>query len=221
MTRPIHPIKLSVFVLLLSALPGAVRAQTADPAEGSYLGLGAGVAHSADFNRGPFDLALQAQTLTVRTTSVEDRDTGWNLYAGYRLGPHWAVEGGYTSLGRYRYEGQVVQDPGTVQATFKAEVWKLAVLAILPLGGDFEVLGKAGSGYWHTRLDSQGNLSGRSAKPAEARGYGSLLGLGVGWRISDRLSARAEWERFGRVGQADRTGRVDIDFASVGLRYHF
>lgn len=221
MTRPTHSIALGVFALLLITLPGAVRAQTADRAEGYYLGLGAGAARSADFNRGAFDLALQAQTLTLRTTSVEDHDTGWNLYAGYRLGRHWAVEGGYTSLGRYRYEGQVVQDPGTVQATFKAEVWKLAVLAILPLGGDVEVFGKAGSGYWRTRLDSQGSLSGRSAQPAEARGYGSLLGLGIGWRMSDTLSARAEWERFGRVGQADRTGRVDFDYASIGLQYHF
>ena len=207
--------------ILLCALVGGACAETPDAAEGPYVGLGIGALHSADRTAGEIDPALQAQGLSVRTTAVENRDTGWKLYAGYRLGRIWAVEGGYAALGRYRDQGQVVENPGSVQTTFKAGSWNLAALAILPLGNGFEAFGKAGAGYWRTRLDTEGTFSGRSAHSAEANGSGSLLGLGARWRYSDRLTARVEWERFGQVGKADRTGRTDIDFASIGLQYNF
>ncbi len=217
--------KSPVLLILLGALAGAacaqVQGQAASEAEGRYLGLSVGGLRSSDMKGGAINPALQAQGLTVHTTAAADRDTGWKLYAGYRLGRHLAVEGGYTALGRYRYEGQVVQDPGTVQARFKAGAWNLAALAILPLGGGWDVFGKAGAGYWQARLDTQGSFSGRSAQPANARGAGPVRGLGARWRLSDAISARAEWERYGRIGLANRTGCADIDFASLGLQFHF
>jgi OOP family OmpA-OmpF porin len=213
--------KHGVLAVLLGALAGGACAETADQAQGPYLGLGIGALHAKDIKAGELDPALQAQGLTVRTTSVEDRDTGWKLYAGYRLHRNWAVEGGYTSLGRYRDEGQVVENPGAVETTFKANSWNLAALAILPLDNGFEAFVKAGAGYWRTDLDSQGSFSGRSAHSAKANGTGALLGLGARWRFSDTLTARLEWERFSHVGKADSTGRTDIDFASIGLQYNF
>jgi hypothetical protein len=97
----------------------------------------------------------------------------------------------------------VVQDPGTVQATFKTSDWNLAALAILPLGGAWDVFGKASPGWCQARLNSR--FSGRSAQPAAARGTGPLLGLGVRWRFSGALGTRvagrpatARWSvRFG------------------------
>jgi hypothetical protein len=200
------------------ALAGRACAETPRDSQGGYLGLSAGALRST---AGAVNPALQAQGLSLRNTAADDRDAGWKLYAGWHLGRHLSVEGGYAVLGRYRSEGQVVQDPGTVQATFKASDWNLAALAILPLGPGWDVFGKAGAGRWQTRLDTQGSFSGRGAQPAQARGGGPLLGLGARWRCIDALSARVEWERFGHIGQADRTGQADIDFLSLGLQYRF
>jgi len=221
MTVSTHTMQAAVLALLFGTLAGTAYAQAAAPDDGSYIGLGAGALRSPDMQHDAINAALRAQGLDLRTTRVEDHDTGWKLYAGQRLGRHLAVEGGYTALGRYRYEGQVVQDPGTVQATYKAGSWNLAALAILPLVGAAEAYGKAGFGYWQTRLDVQGSFSGSSAQPARAHGTGPLWGLGASWRSSGTLSVRIEWERFGHIGQADRTGRADIDFASVSLQHHF
>ena len=206
----------------LVCLTGLAGAQTSGEAERpAYLGFGIGPLHSESMEGAAITPALQAQGLTVRTTSVEDRSTGWKLYAGYRLDRHLAIEGGYTSLGRFRYEGQIVEDPGSVQATFKAGDWNVAARAILPLGERFEVFGKAGIGYWRTELDAQGRFSGRGAKPADAHGVSPIWGLGAGWRFSDQVSARLDWERFLRVGKSDITGRADIDFTSLGLLFNF
>jgi OOP family OmpA-OmpF porin len=212
---------LPVLVILLCTVASAAWAQVPGAVEGRYIGLSAGGLHSSGMQVGAINPALQAQGLGVRTTAAEDRDTGWKLYAGFRLSPHLAVEGGYAALGRYRFEGQVVQDPGTVQASFKAGGWNLAALGIVPLGDGWDVFGKAGASYWQARLDTQGRFSGRSAQPADAQGAGPLLGLGANWRHSAALSARVEWERFGRIGQADRTGQTDIDWLSIDLQFHF
>jgi OOP family OmpA-OmpF porin len=221
MVRQIRPIQAASIAIGLCAVAGAACAQTAEQADGLYLGLGVGGLHSSGMHGAAIVPAQQQPGLTVRITSAEDKDTGWKLYAGDRLGRHWAVEGGYTALGRYSFDGQVVQDPGTVQTRFKADDWNLAALAILPLDSGFEVFGKAGAGYWTTRLDTLGAFSGRSAPTATAHGFGPVLGLGASWRLSKALSARVDWEHFAHIGQADRTGRADIDFASIGLQYHF
>jgi OOP family OmpA-OmpF porin len=212
---------LPVLVILLSTFASAAWAQVPVAVEGRYIGLSAGGLHRSGSSGGASNPALQAQGLSVRTTAAEDRDTGWKLYAGLRLSRHLAVEGGYVALGRYHSEGQVVQDPGTVQASFKAGGWNLAALGIVPLGGRWEAFGKAGAGYLQARLDAQGRFSGRSSQPADAHAAGPLLGLGASWRHSAAFSARVEWERFGRIGQPDLTGRTDIDLLSIDLQFHF
>jgi OOP family OmpA-OmpF porin len=213
--------QLPVLLILPGMLVGAAGAQVPSPVEGNYVGAAGGALHSGGMNAGAIPAALQAQGLSVRNTAVNDQDSGWKVTAGYRTGPHWAVEGGYTALGRYRQEGQVVQDPGTVQSTLKATAWHLSVLGLLPLGSGMDGFAKAGWALWQTRLDTEGAFSGRGVQSADARGGSPVLGLGAAWRLSNSLSTRLEWERYTRVGRADRTGRVDIDFASLGLQFHF
>src|SRR5664280_1801986 len=134
------------FCLLCSAAGPAFAQVETDPS-GSYLGGTVGWLRAGEMNRGAINEALQGQGLAVRTTGVDVRATGWKLFAGYRFDRHWAVEGGYTFLGRYGFQGQVIVDPGTVQARFQADDWNAFAVGVLPLGERFEIFGKAGAGH--------------------------------------------------------------------------
>lgn len=213
-------VPLAVFCLLcLAAVPAVAQVQS-DPG-GNYSGGAVGWLHAGAMDHGAVNEALQGQGLAVRTTGADVSDTGWKLFAGHRFDRHWAIEGGYTFLGRYSFQGQVIADPGTVQASFRADDWNVSAVGILPLGERFEIFAKAGWGYWRTRLETSGTFSGRGAQPVNARGAGPIAGLGARLRFTDSLSARLEFERFFHVGDTARSGRSDIDFGSLGLQYGF
>ena len=213
-------VRSAIFCLLCSVAVPAVAQVQNDPG-GSYLGGAVGWLHAGKMNRGAINEALQGQGLAVRTTGVDVNDTGWKLFAGHRFDRHWAVEGGYTFLGRYGFQGQVIADPGTVQASFRADDWNAFAVGVLPLGERFEIFAKAGAGFWRTRLETSGTFSGRSALPVTASGTGPIAGLGARLQLTDSFSARLEFERFFHVGDAARSGRSDIDFGSLGLQYRF
>jgi hypothetical protein len=92
---------------------------------------------------------------------------------------------------------------------------------VLPLGERFDFFGKAGIGFWRTRLESSGTFSARGAQTVNASGVGPVAGLGARLRITESFSARLEFERFFHVGDAARSGRSDINFGSLGLQYSF
>jgi OmpA-OmpF porin, OOP family len=186
-----------------------------------YVGASASHLIADQMSKGTINQALQQQGLAVSTNHADESSSGWKMFAGYRFHPNWALEGGYNNLGSYDFEGQVIADPGSVQARFKANDWHVTVLGIMPLNEDWEVFGKAGVGYWRTQLQASGTFSAQGAQQVKSHGTGPVFGVGTLFRLSNNLSARAEWERFHRVGEASGTGKADIDSASLGLQYNY
>jgi hypothetical protein len=39
--------------------------------------------------------------------------------------------------------------------------------------------------------------------------------------VSPKFAIRAEWERFDKVGDKNKTGEGDVDLLSVGLKFSF
>jgi OmpA-OmpF porin, OOP family len=132
-----------------------------------------------------------------------------------------AVEGGFTSLGSFGFEGQVTTDPGTVQGTFKTDDWNAFVVGIAPLSEQFELFAKAGFGYWRTKLSASGTFSGSGAHGADASGTSGIAGLGGRYEFTPMWSLRVEWERFFKVGDEAVSGQSDLDLWSVGVQYRF
>jgi OmpA-OmpF porin, OOP family len=186
---------------------------------GAYLGGSLGTLRADDLSA--VSQAMQGQGLSVRTVSVDDSDTGWKLFVGYRFNRYFAVEGGYTSLGEYGYQGQVTTDPGTVDGTFKADDWNAFAIGIVPLTDEFELFGKAGLGYWQADLAVTGTFAGRTAQAAESSGTSPIAGLGGKYDFSPAWGLRFEWERYFKVGKDTESGQTDIDLWSIGLQYRF
>jgi len=155
---------------------------------GPYVGGNVGWLRAGELNRGAVNEGLQGQGLAVRTTSVDVHATGWKLFAGYRFDRHWAVAGGYTFLGRYNFQGQVIADPGTVEASLRAHDWNASAVGALPLGKRLEIFGKAGAGFWQTRLETSGTFSGRGVEPTRSSGTGPIVGLGARLKFMEATS---------------------------------
>jgi hypothetical protein len=122
-------------------------------------------------------------------------------------------------LGRYGFQGQVIADPGAVQASFRADDWNASALATLPVGERFELFGKAGFGLWRTGLETAGTFSALGAREVHASGAGHVAAVRARLRMTASLSARLEFERFFHIGDAAGSGRSDIDFGSLGMQY--
>lgn len=204
----------------LAAALIALPAAHASPGD-VYLGGSIGMAQATDFGGGAINRALERQGLNVRTADVDETSTGWKVFAGYQFNPNLAVEGGYTSLGKFDFHGQVIADPGAVQARFEAAAWHAAVLGIVPTPVGPQLFCKIGVDYWQTKLAATGTFSGAGAHTAESNGISPLVGLGATYRVSPSWTVRVEAERYFSIGSTSGSGRTDIDFWSLGIHYHF
>ena len=94
------------------------------------------------------------------TTSITDQDcsTGFKLYGGYRLGPNFALEGGYFDLGKFGFTANTIP-LGTLDGNIKVRGLNLDLVGMLPLTEKFSVLGRVGANYAQTR----GAFSGTGA----------------------------------------------------------
>lgn len=204
---------------MLSVL--ALAAPVAAAADlGWYAGAGAGW---SKFNGNVVDINPTLANETYSTTSFDDTDTGWKVFAGYQFHPNWAVELAYTDLGKFSFNANVSGGPGGASATEYGEVkptcWSLSAVGILPLRDNFSLFGKAGACRWDDHFRSHETTVGGTVIPYPVGSTGTDLTFGVGakYDFTRNLGVRAEWERFDNVVH-DRTS---VDLWSVSLQYKF
>lgn len=201
----------------LVAAGTAVAAQAAGP--GWYAGAGGGQMNA---KASASDLATSLAGLghTVRAT-MDDTDTGWKLFAGYRFNPYLAVEGGYVDLGKVTSEIRAdVLSPDALVADVTrvhpfsikgAGLWGVASMPI----GDFSVFAKAGVVRWTSTASARVVPAGTPSASLDDKGTDAAFGVGLGYDIPNtRWSVRGEWEKF-------KTRRNDPEFVSLSLMLRF
>lgn len=231
--------------LIVAAMAAAAAFTPVTYAAGTgwYLGFGVGQSKARDID----DISGYAEDLEASlveelpglsidiNASSDDKDTGWKIYAGYRLNKNFAVEGGYVHLGKFGYNasytGSFVEEGGTVEFTgagsvkARAKAWTLGVLGILPVSDSFEVFGKVGAAFWDVKTTATATATAEEtltlSDSVSKSGTGLNFGLGAVYNINKNLGVRLEWERFNDVGKEETTGKSDIDLISLGLKYSF
>jgi OOP family OmpA-OmpF porin len=210
------------FIVTALAVTGGLIAGQARAADlGGYVGIAAGQSR-ADVDQGEIDSAFGSLGLGSRT-STDETDFGFKVYGGYQFNQNFAVEGGYTHLGKAKSHSVITSGgSGTADGEWKSYSIDVSALGILPLGNQFSLFGRAGVSLWDVQFDLTANGSGGSASTSESEnGVSPLLGIGGMINLSSNWSARAEFERHFSVGKSDTTGKSDIDLISVGLQYRF
>lgn len=187
-------IKKVVAIALLSAAPLAF----ADA--GFYAGAG--------FGQTSVDLGD-----TTGIDRVDDTDTGFKLYGGYRFNENFALEAGYADLGE-----ATMGITGLADAKFEATALFVDAVATLPLSPQFALFGRVGVAMTNAELSvSVPGVGSASVDDDEAE---FKFGLGAEYSFSKAVALRAEWERYVDVG-GDNTGEGDIDVLGLSINMAF
>jgi OOP family OmpA-OmpF porin len=157
----------------------------------------------------------------LATTSItdDDRDTGYKLFAGYKLNRNFALEGGFFDLGKFGFTATTAP-AGTLTGNIRLRGLNLDAVGILPITERFSAFGRAGLNY----AEAKDSFSGTGAvnvirpNPSE-RETNYKFGAGLQYDFTQSLGVRLEAERY-RIN--DGVGnKGDIDLVSVGLVYRF
>ena len=207
--------------LALGLLVYAAGTQAAPAAaEGGYIGVGVG---RSDFHTGAGELngSLASSGITATSTSVDDKGTGWKLFGGYRFNENLAVEGAYVDLGKLTFSSIITApSSGTLTGEVKMkEGIYIDVVGMLPLNDMFSVYGKLG--VYSMKTEISASLTGGGSASDSARNSDATIGVGGEIKFADNLAARAEWERFSKVGDSNKTGQGDVDLWSVNMLFRF
>ncbi|WP_303907976.1 outer membrane beta-barrel protein [Thiohalomonas denitrificans] len=128
----------------------------------------------------------------VDEPGLDDDDTGYKIFLGYRAMEWLDAEVAYTNLG----------DFGSIEP----DGFQLSGLARFAVDPSIDIFGKAGLYAWD---------SSDSGLDFDDTGVDPVLGFGGHYQLDGRFGVRAEYERFYDVDDAD------IDLFSVSATYDF
>jgi OmpA-OmpF porin, OOP family len=209
---------------ILSAAPSV-----AEQRPGAYVGASGGSSRYAlsqdDFYR--FDNALGLPRISAYTPpGIEDDDTGFSLFGGYRFSRNLAVEIAYVDLGKAELNatGRLLPlQPGfllTVTNSIEIDTSGVsaAVVGSLPLGETFDIHGRLGLLFARTKYDLSTTFV--VAPPANSKSsQPALFGAGAAAHLGAHWSVGLDWTRFTSVGAND--AEFDVDLLSASAAYRF
>jgi len=182
---------------------------------GWYVGGAVGTAR-ADVSESQLDGELAAQGF-MTTSQIDDEDTAWKAWGGYRFEGPLALEASYVSLGRLRSEvDTTVVDLDTFldaladTQPFLGEGVGLAGV-LYPLDVDRFALGlRAGAWYWQADVEARASTGERSS--VDKDGVDPFFGLHGLFDLTETVQLRAEVERYFVDGEG-------VDLLSFGIQF--
>lgn len=160
---------------------------------------------------GQSDIDESVASGLVTSGSIDGKDNGFKLYGGGFFSPNFGAELAYVDLGEAAYSGDFFGTPVT-DGKVGIWGWNVAGLVRLPVTERFSVFGKLGVFLWETE---ESEVFGGTPSSRSTRGWdGGSFGIGVAWRFTGNLSARAEFEHF-------PVDTSDASLLSLGLQYSF
>jgi OmpA-OmpF porin, OOP family len=179
------------------ALSSEAFAQAKPADTGFYIGASIGQSSSSD---GCSDLPAGV--------SCDDKDTAWKILGGYQINQNFAVEIGYTDLGKVEASGF------GINASVETTAWELVGIGSFPINNQFSIYGKLG--FYRAESEGRSNIG----VSADDTNNDLTYGLGVRYNFTRNLGVRGEWQRYSKVG-GDAIGESDVDVLSVGVIYKF
>lgn len=205
-------VALAVAVFILSC--GSAAAQTS----GWYAGISL-AASRTNMTEKEINGALANQGVNNASTTLHTTDKAAGLEVGYRMSDRFAVEGGYVSLGNFKYDS--IAGAATINGKYKAGAASLAAVGFVPFTPNWSIYAKGGFHYNTVDLKASSSspavpVSGKS----ESR-IGWLAGLGLRYDFDGGVYARVGLERYSRVGVGGVTGTTGIDLLQVAVGMGF
>ena len=195
-------------VAMLAITAGGVIAPAA--AQGPFYGI-VGVGRSTiDVDPSSIDSFALGHGLAASSTSTTTKDYGWKLQLGLPIGPTFAIEGGYMSLGRAKFTNS--NNLYTATGDKQASLFNVDLVGKVPLGQSFSLLGRVGGYRWETEsnLPTSAGMTYRTDD-----GYDWKFGAGVQYEITNNFALRGAYDRFNGIGSSTTSGDSKANLLSV------
>jgi OmpA-OmpF porin, OOP family len=185
----------------LVALPAAGQVSMS----GFYVGAGLGQSKARDFCTGTSGLGV----------SCDDKKTAWKVFGGYQITPNFAVEAGYTKLGKFTARF------GAETEETKVTAWEASLLAGAPIMNQLSIFGRLG--VYRASVEDVDNIFGTFKHDNNDFTYG----LGLGYDFTRNLGVRAEWQRYSKVGGGETAlgagvgQKSDVDVFGISALWRF
>ncbi|MFA5591494.1 MAG: outer membrane beta-barrel protein [Lysobacteraceae bacterium] len=221
--------------MLIVTLGFSSGAFAADP--GFYVGGGGGHARHSDGLVGQIEDALARSTgyELLSADLVDDSDTAWKLFAGYRFGNGFGLEASYVDLGsvvsRYHMRVISIMQPSPdflVDGHYDLEAWGISAFYEWEFSPTFSASVRAGmfnasQDYFqrNTTIYEYPDFSHSSDDTVPG------FGLGLNWRVTPSVDLRLDHDRYQGIGKRfgfdaeDTNGRFDVGVTSLNLAVRF
>ncbi len=203
--------KTVIAALLVGSGVVASNVMAAD-ASGWYAGASLG-SSSIDVDTNEAVAAALAAGFATATATADTSDTAYKLFAGYKVNKNFAVEGGYTDLGKTSISMTTTGPVASINAEAAVTLWEVNAVGILPINENFSVFGKLGY-HWDDAKTTGTGIFGNK----DYSGDDFKLGVGAEYNINKNIGLRLEFERYNKVASSVGT---DVDVASLGMAYRF
>ena len=209
------------------ALVGALCADRSDADQsGYYVGGGVGGA-AAHIDTGSVSAAAGGEAGdAVGPLTEVDSDLSHVTYdaiVGYRFSPRLALELQYLWLGDTSVRA-VADGDATVDGRWRVKGPAVAVIAGWPISSRWDVYGRAGAMFAETDATLvHDDGSGSDPQRVKARETTTELhwGAGFAYHASSQWTFRLEYQQVSNVGEAERTGELDVERYTLGWVYHY
>lgn len=130
----------------------------------------------------------------------DESDMGWKAFAGFRFFKFFGIEAQYVEFGNPEADD------------IEVELNDIAAfgVGVLPIGGHFEIFGKAGYGQWDVTVEDT-SLNDVLADESE---WDFVYGAGLAFIFGEHIGFRLEYEVF----EVEDTDNVTMASASIDVR---
>lgn len=176
---------------LLALGSGTAYAQSPENDEGLYIGGGVG----------QFNIEIDGvDGLDEAVGRLDDNDTAWQAFVGWRLNPYIALQAAYVDYGGPEDDISTSGSSGNYRAELAG--FAPSVIGSLPLG-PVELSAKLG--YYFYDLDITANIDDPTDPDFDSSDSGEdvFYGVGVGMTFLERLHAKLEYEKIDLEGADD------------------
>jgi OmpA-OmpF porin, OOP family len=200
--------RIGTAVLVLLAASTTVNAQS------SRFYVGAGIGQSgAKFGD------CSSSFPSVQVCEIEDSDTGWKLFGGYKLREDIALEASYVDLGKFRITAWGNFE--TAASSYEVRGFAFDAVKTWSLGSRFGISARLGIFAWNFDASSTASgFGGYTSSNEKTTDVNGDFGLGLKYDLYKDIAAVAEFQRFLKIG-SDATGKSDVDLISASIVFRF
>jgi OOP family OmpA-OmpF porin len=208
---------------MLTAMAFALASTIAAPvsaAESNFYGVFSIGRSILDTDPAAIDAYNLRNGFASSASASSTSSTGGKAQLGYNLGKTFALEGGYTYLGRANFTS--ITNVGAIGGSKEASLVNIDLVAKLPIpqNEQFSILGRLGVYYWKTRNDMP-NVATRGTTTINDNGTDFKIGAGLQYDFTPRFAMRGEFERFNGIGKNETSGDSKVNLLTVGAVLKF